>query len=86
MTTHYNLLILLVLTQNGWFEVVKLLLLHGADVTSELYDGSTALIAACYGGYTEIAELLIEHDEVKRRLKQISRCFLYSLTWCNVTD
>lgn len=38
----------------------------------ELYDGSTALIAACYGGYTEIAELLIQHDEVKRRLKQIS--------------
>ena len=49
--------------QNGWIEVVRVLLKHGADVHLALEDGSTAIVAASAGGYQDIVRLLAEHDK-----------------------
>ena len=50
--------------------MVRVLLAHKADVTLQLQDGSTALIAACFGGYTEIVETILLHSEAKEKDEQ----------------
>jgi ankyrin repeat protein len=49
--------------QNGWKDVVTLLLERGADPNAALEDGSTPIIAASFGGYHEIVEVLIRADK-----------------------
>lgn len=45
----------------GHYDICKLLLEHGADVTIENYAGETALFKAADKGYFEIVRLLLEH-------------------------
>jgi ankyrin repeat protein len=42
-------------------EVVLLLLEHGADAAAAVHDGPTPLMAASYGGHTEVVALLLAH-------------------------
>lgn len=50
---------LIAAAQNGWIEVVDILLKNGADPFMQLKDGSTALVAASHGGYHLITELIL---------------------------
>ena len=52
---------LIVAAQNGFADIVNVLLDHGADVNAKMKDGATALIAACRRGYTDIVTLLLEN-------------------------
>ena len=51
---------LMVASQNGDVEVVKMLLNKGADVNSKTSDGITALIWATLNGHIEVVKMLID--------------------------
>jgi len=51
---------LMVASENGYTEIVQLLLEKGADVNAETNDGKTALMYAAAKGRTEIVQLLLE--------------------------
>lgn len=42
-------------------KVVEMLLLHGADIRAQIYDGSTALHNAAENGRVKIVEVLLKH-------------------------
>jgi ankyrin repeat protein len=52
---------LLIATEKGDIDMVKLLLEKGADVNARDIDGYTALMYVAYNGNLEIAKLLLEH-------------------------
>lgn len=62
---------LLAAAQNGWKDIVQLLLSNGAKSDLQTSDGSTALIAASAKGYDEVVRLLGQHDPslVHRRFR-----------------
>jgi ankyrin repeat protein len=62
---------LMAAAQNGWKDIVQLLLSNGAKSDLQTTDGSTALIAASAKGYDEIVRLLGQHDPslVHRRFR-----------------
>lgn len=47
--------------QEGYFDIVKLLLASGADQNLQAKDGFTPLISACQNGHLDIVRLLIEN-------------------------
>ncbi|KAG7473335.1 hypothetical protein MATL_G00094700 [Megalops atlanticus] len=46
----------------GHFEVVRMLVLHKANVNHATLTKSTPLLAACFNGDLDIVQLLVEHD------------------------
>jgi len=47
---------------NGFVDIVKLLLQHGANVNAQSSVGHTSLHRACSSGYDDVVELLIQHN------------------------
>lgn len=46
-------------SSGGYLDIVKLLLLHDADVNSQSATGNTALTYACAGGFVDIVKVLL---------------------------
>lgn len=47
---------------NGFLDIVKLLLQHGANVNAQSSAGNTALHRSSGSGYDDVVELLIQHN------------------------
>ncbi|XP_045468094.1 ankyrin repeat domain-containing protein 17-like isoform X2 [Harmonia axyridis] len=47
--------------QEGHLDLVKFLLLHGANVEAQTQTGDTALTYACENGHTDVADLLLQY-------------------------
>uniref|UniRef100_A0A452UI37 Ankyrin repeat and KH domain-containing protein 1 n=1 Tax=Ursus maritimus TaxID=29073 RepID=A0A452UI37_URSMA len=50
---------LMAASSGGYLDIVKLLLLHDADVNSQSATGNTALTYACAGGFVDIVKVLL---------------------------
>ncbi|CAF3431351.1 unnamed protein product [Rotaria sp. Silwood1] len=59
--TFFNVSVLWVATSVNNFDIVKLLVEHGANVNHRTKTNSTPLRGACYNGNVEMARYLIEH-------------------------
>jgi len=82
-----NVTALILASEKGYTEIVKLLLDKGADVNvKEIPDGITALMWASQGGYTEIFKLLLEKGADVNAKRKDDRTVLWIASWYGHID